>query len=172
MNEYNFEVLSPLRFEQFVRDLLADKYGNFENFSEGKDGGIDFRYSLSDDEILIVQCKRYKNVQNLISAIKKEVEKLNKLRFSKYILVVSLDLTEKNKESILKLYNGKIQNSNQIITKGDLNFLLGLSSNHYIEFKYPELWMNSINIHQKIFQIYSSTLSLVPFLFALLHKKQ
>jgi hypothetical protein len=153
MNNYDFGVLSPLRFEQLVRDLLKEKYGIFENFAEGKDGGIDFRYSYSKKKILIIQCKKYKTVSILLSALKKETQKLQHLKFTKYLLVVSLDLTPGNKEKIINLYNGKIPNPEQIITNSDLNFLLGLPANHYIEFKYPELWMNSINIHQKIFHL-------------------
>lgn len=153
MNNYTFDALSPLRFENLTRDLLHEKYGNFENFSEGKDGGVDFRYSQSDGKILIVQCKRYKNVRNLISNLKTEERKLHGLVFNEYLLVVSLNLTLKNKEEILKLYAGKIQNPDQIITNSDLNSLLGLPSNHHVEFKYPELWMSSINIHQKIFNL-------------------
>lgn len=153
MNNYDFGILSPLRFEQLVRDLLKEKYGIFENFAEGKDGGIDFRYSHSKKKILIIQCKRYKNVRPLLSALKREAPKLQYIKYSEYLLVVSLDLTPSNKENIIKLYNGKIPNPAQIITNSDLNFLLGLPANHYIEFKYPELWMKSINVHQKIFHL-------------------
>ncbi|OJY82385.1 MAG: hypothetical protein BGP13_22170 [Sphingobacteriales bacterium 40-81] len=153
MNNYDFGILSPLRFEQLVRDLLKEKYGIFENFAEGKDGGIDFRYSHSEKKILIVQCKKYKSVGTLLSSLKRETQKLQNLKFTEYLLVVSCDLTPPNKEKIINLYNGKILNSDQIITNSDLNFLLGLPANHYIEFKYPELWMNSINVHQKIFHL-------------------
>ncbi len=153
MNKYNFGILSPLRFEQLTRDLLKNQYGIFENFAEGKDGGIDFRCSQSENKILIVQCKKYKDVSNLLTNLKKESKKLDNLVFTDYILVVSLDLTEKNKTEILKIFNGKIKNPNQIITNSDLNYLLGFPENQYIEVKYPELWMGSIHIHQKIFQL-------------------
>lgn len=153
MNNYDFGILSPLRFEQLVRDLLKEKYGVFENFAEGKDGGIDFRYSHSKKKILIIQCKKYKSVNTLLSSLKRETSKLQHLQFTDYLLVVSLDLTPGNKEKIINLYNGKIPSPDQIITNSDLNFLLGLPANHYIEFKYPELWMNSINVHQKIFHL-------------------
>ncbi len=153
MNNYDFGILSPLRFEQVVRDLLNEKYGIFENFAEGKDGGIDFRYSHSKKKILIVQCKKYKSVGTLFSSLKREVQKLQHLKFTEYLLVVSLDLTPGSKETIINLYNGKILSPDQIITNSDLNFLLGLPANQYVEFKYPELWMNSINVHQKIFHL-------------------
>lgn len=57
MNNYDFGILSPLRFEQLVRDLLKEKYGIFENFAEGKDGGIDFRYSHSEKKYSLFNVK-------------------------------------------------------------------------------------------------------------------
>jgi hypothetical protein len=59
MNNYDFgKLLSPLRFEQITRDLLSEKYGAFESFAAGRDNGIDYRYSESNDNVLIVQCKK------------------------------------------------------------------------------------------------------------------
>ncbi len=137
MNNYNFgSLLSPLRFEQIVRDLLSTEYGMFESFSEGKDGGKDFRYLGINDNVLIVQCKRYSSFNNLISSLKKEVLKIKKMEFATYLLVVSLSLTDKNKEKIVKLFEYKIQ-LRHIITKDDLNYLLSLPKNHYIELNYP-----------------------------------
>lgn len=153
MNNYAFEILSPIRFEQLVRDLLRVKYGDFENFAEGKDGGIDFRYSQSNGKILIIQCKKYKSVNNLLSNLKREAEKAQNIRFNDYLLVVSLNLTDTNKSKILELYKGNIKRPDQIITNEDLNHLLGLPENHHVEFKFPELWMNSISVHQKIFHL-------------------
>jgi len=153
MNNYDFgKLLSPLRFEQITRDLLSEKYGVFENFAEGRDNGKDFRYSDSNDNILIVQCKRYNNFNNLISTLKKEAIKIINLDFTTYLLVTSLSLTDNNKKKIVKQLKDKIE-PKHIITRDELNYLLGLESNHYIEFKYSELWMKSINIHQKIFHI-------------------
>ncbi|MTK54303.1 restriction endonuclease [Paludibacter sp.] len=153
MNNYNFtELLSPLRFEQISRDLLRTQYGIFENFAEGKDNGIDFRYSESKNNMLIVQCKRYKNFNNLISVLKNENDKIKKMKFSTYLLVISLDLTVANKDKIVEVFKNKV-NPNNILTTSDLNYLLSLPINHHIEFKYPELWMKSINVHQKIFHL-------------------
>jgi hypothetical protein len=153
MNNYNFsELLSPLRFEQISRDLLKNQYGIFENFAEGKDKGVDFRIYESKNNILIVQCKRYKSFDNLVSVLKKEIVKIKKMKFSTYLLVTSLDLTAANKEKIIEVLENNIYSKN-IITKSDLNYLLGLPENHHIEFKYPELWMKSINVHQKIFHL-------------------
>lgn len=151
MNEYNFNELSPIRFEKLVRDVLKSQYGRFENFSEGQDQGIDFRYSKNNRHLLIVQCKRYKDYKNLHSAIKKETSKLENIEFTNYLLVVSLDLTPTQKDKIFALLKNYLSNPNEIITRGDLNEMT--QDNTSIIYEYPELWMKSINIHQKIFNI-------------------
>ncbi|MBO9692139.1 restriction endonuclease [Chryseobacterium sp.] len=152
MDNFTFDELSPLRFEKFVRDLLTKYYGRFENFAEGKDGGIDFRYSSNDKEVLIVQCKRYKEYKNLKYSLQKtELPKIKKLKFDKYLLVVSLDLSPSQKEEIFNLFNEYLSNPNQILTRGDLNALI--QENRSVIHDYPELWMKSIDIHQRIFNI-------------------
>lgn len=151
MNNYDFSnLLSPLRFEQMVRDLLSSKYGQFENFAEGADNGIDFRFSKSPTQTIIVQCKRYSTTSSLINNLKKEALKIEKLCFSEYLLVTSLDLTPDAKTKIRHILQNSITDE-KIITRSDLNALLGLPENEFIELKYPELWMKSINIHQKLF---------------------
>jgi hypothetical protein len=43
---YDFRTLSPLDFEELVRDLLQAELGiRFESFKPGKDLGIDFRFA-------------------------------------------------------------------------------------------------------------------------------
>lgn len=88
-----------------------------------------------------------------MSNLKREAEKAQNIAFTDYVLVVSLNLTDTTKSKILKLYKGRIKRSDQIITNEDLNHLLGLPENHHIEFKFPELWMNSVSVHQKIFHL-------------------
>jgi len=45
---YDFRTLSPLDFEELVRDLLqAELQIRLESFSPGRDQGIDFRFALS-----------------------------------------------------------------------------------------------------------------------------
>jgi Restriction endonuclease len=55
---YDFSSLSPLDFEELVRDLLQVELGlRFESFGPGPDRGIDFRCAVGDG--LIVQAKHY-----------------------------------------------------------------------------------------------------------------
>jgi hypothetical protein len=56
---YDFRPLSPLDFEELVRDLLqAELKILLESFGPGKDQGIDFRFAVSGGNA-IVQAKHY-----------------------------------------------------------------------------------------------------------------
>ena len=60
MNNYNFLNLSPIDFEELVRNLLQKHLDLFlGSFASGRDDGIDLRYSKNKNKDLIVQCKRY-----------------------------------------------------------------------------------------------------------------
>lgn len=58
MNQYNFNILSPLEFEEFTRDILSAIHNvEYQTYSEGKDGGIDIRYvskARADETIIQV----------------------------------------------------------------------------------------------------------------------
>jgi hypothetical protein len=57
--EYDFHTLSPIDFEQLVRDLLNAKLGiELKAFGHGPDGGVDLR-SLANGKKTVVQCKHY-----------------------------------------------------------------------------------------------------------------
>ena len=64
MTNYDFEnILSPIDFEYLIRDLLSAELNiELTAFAEGKDQGIDLRYSKKNDSSIIVQCKRSKNI--------------------------------------------------------------------------------------------------------------
>ena len=92
MADYDFTAcLSPLDFELLSKDLLEAELGiQLENFSEGRDKGIDLRYApirgagrtvfnLASFGVqqkppeLIVQCKRYSEFADLKSTLKNKV---------------------------------------------------------------------------------------------------
>jgi len=51
---YNFRTLSPIDFELLVRGLLQAELGiTMESFGHGKDGGIDFRFSVADQDVVV-----------------------------------------------------------------------------------------------------------------------
>ncbi|MFJ8103921.1 restriction endonuclease [Lysinibacillus sp. NPDC096212] len=145
MSEYDFLVLSSDEFELFCKDILEIELGiKLENFKTGKDGGIDLRYAPSDDDVLIVQCKRYKDYASLISTLKKEVVKVKKLNPDRYILITSVPLNPNEKGSIKKLFEGFIKSTGDIYGKDELQTILQNHSS--IERKHYKLWLSSTNV--------------------------
>lgn len=146
MLNYNFrDLLSSYEFECFSRDLLnAHEDLNLANFAEGRDGGIDLRYTSNNAKTIIVQAKRYKDYQELKPVLKKEVGKVRYLKPNRYIITTSVDLTAANKGEIMDWFQPYIKNENDIIAKQDLNKLLGLHPE--VERQYYKLWLASSNV--------------------------
>ncbi|MEI2428507.1 restriction endonuclease, partial [Priestia megaterium] len=145
---YNFLNLSSTEFEQLCHDLLELQIGyDLEIFAEGKDGGIDLRFE-SDTELVVIQCKRYSQYNDLLQVLKREVSKVEKLKPTKYILVTSVGLNRTRKDVIKNLFSPFIISTGDIYGKDELNALLR---------KYPEiekahfkLWLSSSAIIEKL----------------------
>ncbi len=152
MNEYNFNVLTWGEFEEFTKDLLSEEMGvSFQAFADGADGGIDLRYSACDnDRTIIVQCKRYKSASGLMANLAKERLKLDEMSPApeRYILSVSLDLTEDKINDIVALFSPYIKQSSDILAPKQLNSLLHKHPN--VEKRHYKLWIASSNVLQTI----------------------
>ena len=134
---YDFKNLSPIDFEELCRDLLQKELCiTFESFTEGKDGGIDFRY-LDGTNLIILQCKRFtkENFSSLETELKKELSKVKKINPTRYILMTSFGLTPLNEQEILSIFSPYILSTSDIYGKNDINNLLGKFED--IEKKYP-----------------------------------
>src|SRR5690625_372090 len=126
VSNYNLLNLSPIEFEDLAGDLLQEHLGLYlESCKEGKDGGIDLRYS-HDKNNHIIQCKRYNDFNNLKSNLSLEVEKVNKLNPKRYSVVTSVPLLPHHKSEIKKLFNPHILNTSDIYGYDDIINLLGL----------------------------------------------
>lgn len=147
---YEYNKLSPLDFEELVRDIIQVKYDVFvESFTTGRDGGIDLRYSKNKDIDVIIQCKRYTSGYfNLYTRLKKERQTIIDKGFQKYILATSVGLTPKNKKDIIKLLSPLKIKTDDILGKNDLNNII--SNNKKIELKHFKLWYSSTNVLQRI----------------------
>ena len=118
MIKYDFLNLSPAEFEELSRDLLQKHLNTiFESFKDGRDQGIDLRWTSNNDKNIIVQCKRYSDYKPLIANLKKEVLKVTKLNPQKYIIMTSTGLTPNNKSEIKKLFSPYIVNTSDIYGK-------------------------------------------------------
>lgn len=150
MNNYDFLVLQPNEFENLTRDILQKKEGVFiECFTIGRDGGIDLRFASStDNKKVVIQAKRYKSYDSLLTELKKEVNKVKKMSPDRYVLSTSVGLTPSNKDEILTLFSPYIESTADILGKDDLNNLLGQYPD--VEQQYYKLWLASTAVLQSI----------------------
>ncbi len=163
MANYDFRSLSSFEFEQLTRDLLQQELGiRLESFKTGRDGGIDLRYSASEKNDLIVQCKHftdtpYRAFLRLLE--REEAPKVKRLGPKRYILATSKGLTPQNKEEIGKLFHPFCQNTADIYGQDDLNNLLGLYPE--IERRHFKLWLTSQTILERILhsEVFAQTAS-------------
>ena len=82
MSAYDFRNLSPLDFEELVRDLLQAECGMlFESFGPAKDLGIDFRFAFGSGRA-VVQAKHY--VESETRSEERRVGKECRSRWSPY----------------------------------------------------------------------------------------
>ena len=150
MPNYDFHhLLSAFEFECFTRDLINVHEGlDLCSFAEGRDGGIDLRYSYGRGKSVIVQAKRYKSFSELKSKLTAEADKVKKLNPSRYILSTSADLTAANKDEIMNLFSPYIKNDRDILAMQDLNKILAQHPD--VERQYYKLWLASTAVLDNI----------------------
>lgn len=143
MINYDFRnLLSAFEFECFSRDLInAHEDLDLMSFAEGRDRGIDLRYTNDKGKSVIVQAKRYKDYKELRLTLKKEVDKVKLLKPQRYMLTTSVDLTDANKTEIQGMFAPFIKGKNDILAKQDLN--KWLAQHPDIEHRYYKLWLPS-----------------------------
>ena len=147
---YDFRSLSPLDFEDLVRDLVeADLQVTFEGFSPGKDGGIDGRHCGANGN-LILQAKHYidSGYVPLRARLKKEKPAIEKLAPTRYILATSARLTPKRKDEITNILVPYIKSTGDIYEPTRLNALLRKNSD--IERAHFKLWLTSTAVLERV----------------------
>lgn len=150
---YDFTNLSDVEFEKLCADILSRKLGvKLQYFSAGRDGGID----LTDDAAhknIIVQVKHYakSSFSSLLTSLKKEVDKVNKLNPNQYYICVSQQLTAANIKEIYELFENYMDNSSNIITRSVLVEFLEEESNQDILRKNFKLWLLADKLLKDIF---------------------
>lgn len=147
---YDFRALSPIDFELLVRDLLqAELSITMESFGPGKDGGIDFRFAMADQDV-VVQAKHYVEggPRSLLRAAMKEDSKVQKLAPSRYILATSLSLTPELKRKIIEAMPSTPICSGDVIGREDLNNFLG--RHPHVLRQHFKLWLTSTVVLERI----------------------
>lgn len=147
---YDFRSLSPIDFELLVRDLLQAELGTtMESFGPGKDGGIDFRFAMTNQSV-VVQAKHHVEggARSLLRAAMKEDRKVLKLAPSRYILVTSLSLTPELKRKVIQAMPSTPVSTGDVIGREDLNNLLGLHPG--VLRQHFKLWLTSTEVLERI----------------------
>jgi hypothetical protein len=167
MPNYDFtSALSSIDFERLSKDLLEAELGvRFENFREGRDGGIDLRYApaearpLSNSDILrrklgfrpeiIVQCKRYSKYSDLKSVLKrKELPKVIKLNPRRYVLTTSVPLSPQQADDLREILSPYVISTDDIYGRERLNALL--DKHPEVERRHLKLWISSAGVLDSI----------------------
>ena len=142
----DLENLSHADFEDLCRDLAEVLTGSrFEAFGPGPDGGVDGRHSKFG-HTTILQCKHYlkSSFPKLQRSIQGEVEKIKKLKPSRYILFTSHSLTPNNKQKILGTLDGLPVDSADILGKEDIKAIL--HKNPETHKAHIKLWLSSTTV--------------------------
>ena len=91
---YNFFALGDDEFEELSRDILSRELDQkMRIFGKGADQGIDIA-DCKDGRTIIAQCKNYINTptSDLMSALEKEKDKVEKLNPKEYYLFINKDI--------------------------------------------------------------------------------
>ncbi len=152
MPDYDFHTLSPIDFENLVRDLLQHELSiRLESFKTGKDKGIDFRHSRDSGSSLIVQAKHFAGTgyKGLLSQLKVgEKPKIEQLRPERYLIATSTPLSPQNKDEIKKTLSPYIKKTEDIYGRDDLNNLLGRFPE--VERQHFKLWLSSTTVLEEV----------------------
>jgi len=156
---YDLKALSPLDFEELVRDLLQAEWDvTLESFGPGRDQGIDARYAQGPDK-LIVQAKHMEasGYSALLAALRKERGKALLLAPTRYVLATSLSLNPARKEQIRAVMAGVPLADADILGREDILNLVG--RHERVERRHFKLWLASTAVLERILhsKVYNRT---------------
>ena len=151
MLDYDFSALTYKDIETCSLALLSEHFGKrFERFKPGQDGGVDGRYFSPDGGEVIAQVKHWprSDLAALLRRLRKsELQKVRKLRPSRYVLAVSHELSRANKREIADILEGFLR-EDDVFGREDLNELL--AKNPAIEERFYKLWLGSSSVLRSI----------------------
>jgi len=145
---YNFENLNDYEFELLCKDIMEKKLNEkLYSFPRGPDGGIDI-CDAKENPNIVIQVKHYykSSVSTLISALNKELAKVEELNLEKYYICTSYKLTRKNKDEIFQLFRKYMVDHSNIIDGIEINDFLEKETNRDIVNKHYKLWLCASNV--------------------------
>jgi hypothetical protein len=145
---YDFSTLSPVDFEDLVRDLVSATLSiHIEGFGPGPDDGIDGRHASADGDLdLILQAKHRagSTYPSLKSTMKKERSAIDRLQPNRYLLATSQNLTPKRKDELSRIIGPALKATADIFGRTELNDLL--RANPKVEQAHLKLWLSSTSV--------------------------
>jgi DNA polymerase III delta prime subunit len=147
---HDFHTLSPLDFEELVRDLLQAQWGlRLESFGPGADRGIDARL-LNGPHKVVIQAKHMlgSGFRGLLRQLPAERAKMAALSPTRYVLATSVPLTPARKDEIVEAMSGVPLTPADILGQEDLNNLLRLHPE--VERQHFKLWLSSTAVLERI----------------------
>lgn len=149
----NYKDLNDVEFEYLCKDIMQEMLGvELYNFAPGADGGIDLTDNVNTKNI-VVQIKHYENstISTLITNIKKEIPKVEKLNPNQYYICCSKELSPQKVDEIYSYFSTYMNSPANIITLNEIDNFLTDSKNLEILKKHYKLWIESTGILQDIF---------------------
>ena len=145
---FNLSNLNDYEFELLCKDIMEVKLQKaLYTFSKGPDGGIDICDSKNNPNI-VIQVKHYINSKysDLLSSLKKEVSKVQKLAPKEYYICSGLKMTKKQKNELFLLFKDFMEDCSHIIDSIEIDDFLSEDENIEIVNKHYKLWLCSTNI--------------------------
>lgn len=151
--KFNYSNLNDVEFEELCKDIMQKKLGvKLREYKAGKDGGIDLKDN-KDGNNIVIQVKHYINssYSNLKTSLKKEVDKVEKLKPNKYFICCSMEFTPNNLEEIYNLFKDYMDSKENIITIKEIDDFLQNQENNDIVRKHFKLWLSGANILSEVY---------------------
>lgn len=148
----NYANLNDVEFEYLCKDIMQEKLNiSLRRFAQGKDGGID----LTDDirgKNIIIQVKHYlqSNIASLMNQLKKEKQKIDKLKPKQYYICCSKNLTPQKIKELFEFFSDYMESDANIITLNEIDEFLSDCKNVNILRNHYKLWLDSIGILNNI----------------------
>lgn len=149
----NYSNLNDVEFEYLCQDVMSQALGvKLRRFAAGRDGGIDLTNDAHKKSI-VVQVKHYdkSNIAGLISSLKRELPKVEKIKPKEYYICCSKELSAKRIAELYSTFSNYMSSSNNIITLNEIDDYLMLPEYEEVLRKHYKLWLTSTNILHNIF---------------------
>lgn len=146
---YDFTQLSPLDFENLVRDICNDAWAwDLRSFAPGPDRGVDLRCTFPDGTRVIVQCKHTPHAKKakVVSLAVSEASRSDTPDMDRYLLATSAELTADALDAVRDALSPLPVPDDGVLARSRLNQLLSES----VEKRHFKLWLTSSAVLDRV----------------------